>query len=639
MPYLQTNKIQPPDHGEYRALPLAKRMLLTGLCFVLLAVSLSGCAATEARPVPYAQNGRLDLAGLLFYELGNIRLDGEWAFYWNRFLDPQDTAAVPDAYIRVPSVWNGSVIDGEPVSGTGHATYRLHVKTTLPQGTLLGLSIPTISSAYRLYVGEALVARGGTPSADVQSETGKYLPQEVYFPIPDSEFTITVHVSNHIYARGGLWGSLLLGTVQGINARYTASVFREAAFSGALALIMLLYGTLVVMRREFLYLLCFTGLCLSTILSIDTISHFFIVRIWPQLPLHLVILLWYSAGIWLFFFLYLFIHMLYVTKASRTMLKVFLVLALAQQAAYLCTPVSFYSRYLSNFYTLVNVAQAACAMYVIVAGFRSKRPDSLPNLVSILVALLCYIHDDFYWRNLLHHNIGELYPVGLLVFLVLQIILQAKRIRRDYQKQAAAELAFWQAQIKPHFLYNAFNTFISVSYYDIGKARELMQRFAGFLRLNFDFKNASTLSTLAKETELAKAYAQIEEARFEEHVRVRFNVCQNTHAMVPVLVLQPVIENAINHGLLPKADGGTVEVDIVQEGKSLLFRVRDDGVGMEQAQVARIFSEENSGIGLYNINKRLKALYGKGLAITSAPGAGTTICWSVPLHTKEKPRK
>lgn len=209
-------------------------------------------------------------------------------------------------------------------------------------------------------------------------------------------------------------------------------------------------------------------------------------------------------------------------------------------------------------------------------------------------------------------------------------------LKQSVDKAIASELRFLQAQIKPHFLYNTINTFISISRYDVEQARKLLADFSNYLRRSFDFKGLSQIVPLRNEVELVKAYLDIEKVQYEERLNVSFEVCDDKEVKVPILMLQPVVENAINHGVLPKRDGGRIAVTINREEKSLVFTVRDNGVGMEEEKIISVLEcESESGVGLANIDSRLKKLYGKGLHISSTPSIGTEVRWSVPLDDKE----
>jgi sensor histidine kinase YesM len=206
------------------------------------------------------------------------------------------------------------------------------------------------------------------------------------------------------------------------------------------------------------------------------------------------------------------------------------------------------------------------------------------------------------------------------------------QLKESVDKARLTEMAFLQAQIKPHFLYNALNTFVSISRYDMDKARDLIIEFGNYLRRSFDFRDLTQLVPLKNELELVRAYIQIEKARFEERLEVIFDVPEDLEVSIPMLILQPIIENAIIHGILPNPEGGNVYISIRKEEKALHVMVKDDGAGMDEGRLEDVLADDrNTGIGLYNIEKRLRRLYGRGLEIKSKPGGGTEVNLCIPM--------
>ncbi|MFA7467365.1 MAG: ATP-binding protein, partial [Desulfotomaculaceae bacterium] len=137
---------------------------------------------------------------------------------------------------------------------------------------------------------------------------------------------------------------------------------------------------------------------------------------------------------------------------------------------------------------------------------------------------------------------------------------------------------------------------------------------------------------LKSEIELAKAYIEIEKARFEERIEVTLEAPDDLETRVPNLMLQPLIENAVIHGILPKPEGGRIDISVNREGRTLIFRVKDNGIGMAADKLnGNLKHNSLKGVGLANIDSRLRKLFGKGLHIKSGPGTGTEITWRIPL--------
>ncbi|RIX50064.1 response regulator [Paenibacillus nanensis] len=209
------------------------------------------------------------------------------------------------------------------------------------------------------------------------------------------------------------------------------------------------------------------------------------------------------------------------------------------------------------------------------------------------------------------------------------------QLRKSVRDAFHAEIAFLQAQIKPHFLYNALNTIIATCPVSPDRAMELLVELSQYLRNSFDFHNREQLVPLAKELELVQAYLALEQARFEDRLQVVYELPDQCHALLPPLTIQPIVENAVRHGVMQKPQGGRVHIAVTDEPHELLVRVTDEGVGMPQAKADELLSEGRTspgGVGMINIHKRLLSLYGaeSGLKVASAPGQGTSVTFRIP---------
>ncbi len=197
------------------------------------------------------------------------------------------------------------------------------------------------------------------------------------------------------------------------------------------------------------------------------------------------------------------------------------------------------------------------------------------------------------------------------------------------------EAAYLQAQIHPHFLFNTLNSIMALSRINTEKMHQLCDAFTSYLRISFDFLNAGEAVSLTHELKLVRAYLYIEQERFDNRLRVEWNISPNIELQLPPLTLQPIVENAVRHGLLKLKQGGIISIRIVEQEAFTLFEVADNGVGMEPNQIRQmldIVRIGKSGIGLYNTNRRLIQRYGKGLHIESQPGKGTLVSFTIPRN-------
>ena len=213
--------------------------------------------------------------------------------------------------------------------------------------------------------------------------------------------------------------------------------------------------------------------------------------------------------------------------------------------------------------------------------------------------------------------------------------LEISKIHHHAQLVSQAEVKALQAQINPHFLFNAINTIVYYCTADPEKARDLMIFLGEFYRSNLtDLKQLVDLET---EIRHVKAYVSIEMARFGDRLKVVDEVKDGKEWLVPPLILQPLVENAIKHGVLPRREGGTVVLASRLEEDRLVLTVRDDGVGADMDKIREILHHDanRKNIGLYNVYSRLKNIYGENvLLIESEPGRGTTVTVSLPARER-----
>jgi two-component system, LytTR family, sensor kinase len=206
-----------------------------------------------------------------------------------------------------------------------------------------------------------------------------------------------------------------------------------------------------------------------------------------------------------------------------------------------------------------------------------------------------------------------------------------------------------RAQISPHFIYNALTTVASFVRTDPDRARELILEFADFTR--YSFRAAGEFTVLADELRNIDRYLTLERARFGSALEVRLQVAPEVlPVVVPFLSLQPLVENAVRHGISGTTAGGTVTIVAADAGTDCVITVEDDGTGMDPELLrsgaidavvpgggsagggSGTTGAESAHVGLANVDDRLRAAFGNdyGLVVETAPGAGTKVTMRVP---------
>ncbi|UJF33980.1 sensor histidine kinase [Paenibacillus hexagrammi] len=237
------------------------------------------------------------------------------------------------------------------------------------------------------------------------------------------------------------------------------------------------------------------------------------------------------------------------------------------------------------------------------------------------------------------HFLHILIDVAAVLFFTALNETIVNMIRNNQQLQAEkkeTEIAFLRSQIKPHFLYNALNSIAALCLdNEAVKAGELTLDLSKYLRSGFDFKQMGSLTTIENELELVKAYINIEQVRFGDRLGVAYDVDAHLGTPIPPLILQPLVENAVRHGLMSRPQGGTVTISIKQEKDDYIqFTIEDNGCGMSEWKREEILTPDlkKKGIGLWNINQRFRLLYGKSIRVESVEGIGTKISFELPAR-------
>ncbi len=207
----------------------------------------------------------------------------------------------------------------------------------------------------------------------------------------------------------------------------------------------------------------------------------------------------------------------------------------------------------------------------------------------------------------------------VLISLVFYQFFAMKNRQLEAERRATvARLKLLQGQIEPHFLFNTLANVASLMEHDTARARLMLETFVDYLRSSLGSLRVAE-HTLGDELTLVEAYLRILQIRMDTRLAYYIDVPDSLRALpLPALTLQPLVENAIQHGLEPKIEGGTVSVTALLERGRLVLRVTDDGLGLGTSRV----HHRGSGTALANIRERLSETHGSAAALTVAPGTG-----------------
>ena len=273
--------------------------------------------------------------------------------------------------------------------------------------------------------------------------------------------------------------------------------------------------------------------------------------------------------------------------------------------------------------SLVQVFLYAAGNRSIDTYFMSGTPS--PGLETVWGAFTLLLRNRFH---------GALLTYALIA-MVSYVIAYYRKYRREEllaselrARLAGAQLQALKSQLHPHFLFNTLHTISALMREDVEAADRMIARLSDLLRLALRSNGQQTIP-LREELEFVERYLEVEQIRFSDRLRTEIRVSPGTlDVEVPNLILQPLVENAIRHGITPKSAGGTVRVTAECENEMLKLEVSDDGVGLDRTE--QVSAE--GGIGLANIRERLHHLYGDRFGFSMLNAGGLTVTIRIPLQ-------
>lgn len=578
--------------------------ILMILLFVIMAyIKISN--TSDLLPL-VAENGEIEISEK---SPNNVYLlEGEWGVFDQQSDISSIAQTTPDQYIDISKFADNHILSGSRI-------YKLHVKTDFPRNTSIAFKL-TASYACDLYINSQLILNNNQK-------------QLFFFNTQGKEFNIIVVMSEDVVSAGSQVFRFYMGNPNEMLMFANSSLIKKEALLGALITIFLFFSALSHGYRNVQYTRNFAIICFLLAVLVEfgdyqsLTQKISIIQIFST---HI----WYAALFFLLYFIISFLRELCPSLFADTMKKIFTGILLFEEIALFCIPMK-YVFFINQFSFIMGLAVIIISTTIVAIGIFKHNQTAWPNMLSLIFAFIIFLHDVVFAANVIDPS-KSIYLYVIYLILINQMMVQVKKIRLYHERKSLAELSFLQAQIKPHFLHNVINTVISISRYNVDQARELLYDFNNYLRNSFNMNNFRQLVQLKQEIDLVQDYVKIIKARFEERLDFELELPDNLEYLVPPLIIQPIIENAINHGVLPKPEGGKVYLRITEKNKKLIFHVKDNGIGMNPKQINEImFNQKEGSIGLSNIQSRLRMLYDEELTIKSMCGVGTEITWQIPL--------
>ncbi|MEN6325318.1 MAG: sensor histidine kinase [Syntrophomonas sp.] len=612
---------------------------------ILLYIFLIGTLAFFINK-PYANitfadtiGGKLDLSHYDFESRGLLSLNGEWEFYDHKLLPPEKNeenigSVRPAAIVAVPSTWDTYSINGKNLPDFGYATYRLQITGVKPD-VPLALKILGQATAYKLFLDDELLIQEGKISTTNSGQPGCN-PRTVFLTPHQDTMIISVQISNNTYARGGMWDAPTIGTVTQMDAWDSFIAYRDTFLLGNYLVMFLLCMTIFMVRPKNRTTLYFALLCLVAAGRVLIYGEFLFGILSDNY--RLLTLIEYLTRYWYPVLLVLLVEAVFPGTTHRKLTQGVTIVAIIATCMSLVVPIHIFT----SGRIMVMSFDLVLGLYIIaVLLFRCH--DQLRWLIIFSIGLLFMftVYDMLFSTT----SIMELNVVGFYLLLLIFAFVQAisylralettqnayQELQISSERERQAQLKFLQSQIKPNFLSNTLSAIAKVCSKDAQKAEELILDLAFYLQANFDFTGFNRMSTLGEEADFVKNYINIEKARLNNQICYYEQIDVPIHTQVPRLVIQPLVENAIRHGITGKKERGQVRLRAYMENNRIRIEVWDNGVGIDSEKQAGLLTPHSSsqGIGLINIHERLTKIYGQGLTIESCQNQGTKVSFVI----------
>lgn len=620
------------------------------LMFIILMLTtvISTLALMLSPKATTVDNGIADLTGIDFDQNKLVSLDGNWQFYWNKLLLPQNSSAelskLPDSLMKVPGIWSSN--EGTNYPNQGIATYRLFLEypSTLKDPAI---RVQYVANAYKLYINGNLVQEVGSALNDKSNFKNDDKIAIIEMPKDTQKVILTFQVGNLNCATAGLRAAPVFGSKKALEQQHLNLLILQLIFIGGVLIFGIHYFFLFFMDTKNRTALLFSVFCFVTAARSMGWGEIPIQILWPDISAEIRMYLNYLTGYNYVAIVILFVQSIYPLEVNNKIMAIILLPSLLFDIFLLLTSPQFMTFY-TNYLYLLLLIQMVYLIVVLIKAVLKKRVNSILMFIAACVLIWAMNEDILNFLKIGNYYFSCMFLFGNFAFILTMSYIQARQQAANHDKLIeynfklleadklkdqimATEMSFLQAQIKPHFLYNALSAIANVCEKDNKQAGELIIDLAIYLRGSLEFNNLDKLVSVEKELEFVDTYFHIEQARFGSKIQLKKEISVSQDIKIPVLILQPLVENAVRHGISKKELGGIVTLRMYMNGSDAIIEIVDDGVGINPVKLKDLLRETTpvQGVGLHNIHNRLLKLYGKGLDIKSTTG-NTIVKLSIP---------
>ncbi|MBQ2502745.1 MAG: histidine kinase [Lachnospiraceae bacterium] len=284
---------------------------------------------------------------------------------------------------------------------------------------------------------------------------------------------------------------------------------------------------------------------------------------------------------------------------------------------------------IGKLYWLGQVGGYICViliLYIIIAHWKALGKDAYILLSFVVFPLAA---------SLLRSVLPKISLMDLAMTLSTVLIYNfvhvgAARVAKQHEVDLGeTQMKLMTSQIQPHFIFNSLNTIYYLVEKDPALAQTAISTFSDYLRVNIESLKSTDLIPFSKELEHVQSYLSLEKMRFDDEIEIQYEIHADQF-MVPSLSLQPMVENAVKHGIGKKTGGGIVTIRSYEDDECIYIEVEDNGVGFDMSRIKEASGMDHAGVGIENVRRRLKSSCDGRVEIESIEGEGTKVRLILP---------
>lgn len=589
---------------------------------------------------PSAEKGVADFSDTAVSKNIPIYLKGEWEEYYGKWIesDELNKETLNKNFYSLPVNFFSSFEDINSPLGD-KSSYIITIKNLDMQNAVI--YIPHFAGSYRIFVNGLLVSQSGEYSGS-GTKANLSANMDVLNFNKNNTYEIVIEVSCNYMP--GLYMTPSIANAEYVSSRSGSAATLRSIIFGAVAFCTVLFFAYSLTKNKIFHSKWLPVLFLVIMmrLAISTEGYSSFGFIFSKLDYEELTLLICSST-----FIIKLISLLFYTetldiKLNKNLSLIFCALFLLFTAVYCAVPKTVYTPFYNIIVQLATLPLDIILLGYLTDGIARKVPYAVSYTVGYIAILSGLLIDCFYINGLIAYNSSSYLPLLCAFFVVSFSAIFIKKITEIYHaalkaaeldKQLSnAHMAIMFSQIQPHFLYNALNTIKYLIKRDPQKAEKALVSFSYYLRGNMDSLTQKTPIPFTDELEHIKHYSDIELLRFGDRINVEYDIKCDSFS-VPALSIQPIVENAIKHGITKNPNGGTVKISSFEKDEYYCVKIDDDGVGFDIDNPDLTDDGNHAHIGLENVAARLKAMSNAELEIKSQEGKGTHVTIKIPKTT------